>query len=88
MTLEAATVVTTYGGREWESNPPETVSLPHPDLKSGRPTRDDSPPSVQIQPSKQIQSMFVDTALVTMAQGHSVPIEKFEDLDSDLAAIG
>jgi len=32
--------------------------------------------------------MFVDTALVTLAQGHSVPIEKFEDLDSDLAAIG
>src|SRR4029077_593860 len=32
------------GGREWESNPPETGSLPHTDLKSGRPTGDDSPP--------------------------------------------
>src|ERR1700677_4861020 len=32
------------GGREWESNPPETGSLPHTDLKSERPTGDDSPP--------------------------------------------
>src|SRR6185295_1480985 len=33
------------GGREWESNPPRTVSRPFPDLKSGRPTRDVSPPA-------------------------------------------
>jgi hypothetical protein len=32
------------GGGEWESNPPETGSLPHSDLKSERPTGDDSPP--------------------------------------------
>ena len=32
------------GGRERESNPPETGSLPHSDLKSERPTRDDSLP--------------------------------------------
>src|SRR4029450_1895624 len=32
------------GGREWESNPPRTVSRPFPDLKSGRPTGDASPP--------------------------------------------
>lgn len=32
------------GGGEWESNPPETGSLPRPDLKSGRPTGDDSLP--------------------------------------------
>jgi hypothetical protein len=32
------------GGREWESNPPKTGSLPHSDLKSERPTRDDSLP--------------------------------------------
>src|SRR6185436_18631535 len=32
------------GGGEWESNPPGTVSRPHPDLKSGRPTGDDSLP--------------------------------------------
>src|SRR5690606_26756973 len=33
-----------FGGREWESNPPKTVSRPLPYLKSGRPTRDDSLP--------------------------------------------
>jgi hypothetical protein len=32
------------GGREWESNPPRTVSQPFPDLKSGRPTRNASLP--------------------------------------------
>ena len=32
------------GGGEWESNPPGTDSLPHTDLKSGRPTGDNSPP--------------------------------------------
>ena len=32
------------GGREWESNPPEAVEQPLPDLKSGRPTGDVSPP--------------------------------------------
>ena len=32
------------GGREWESNPPKTGSRPLPDLKSGRPTGDDSLP--------------------------------------------
>lgn len=30
------------GGGEWGSNPPGTGSLPQPDLKSGRPTGDDS----------------------------------------------
>ena len=34
----------TAGGGEWESNPPETGSLPHTDLKSGRPTGNNSPP--------------------------------------------
>ena len=67
------------GGREWESNPPETVSLPHPDLKSGRPTRDDSPPWPKLNQSKQIQSMFVDAAQVPLTQGYGVPIEKFEN---------
>ena len=37
-----------FGGREWESNPPKTGSRPLPDLKSGRPTGDDSPPSLSI----------------------------------------
>jgi hypothetical protein len=32
------------GGREWESNPPKTGSRPLPDLKSGRPTGDESLP--------------------------------------------
>ena len=34
------------GGREWESNPPRTGSRPLPDLKSGRPTGDDSLPEI------------------------------------------
>src|SRR5262245_47350585 len=34
-----------FGGRERESNPPRTVSRPLPDLKSGRPTGDDSLPA-------------------------------------------
>src|SRR5512139_678503 len=32
------------GGREWVSNPPGTGLQPHPDLKSGRSTGNDSPP--------------------------------------------
>src|SRR5271155_4526116 len=40
------------GGRERESNPPETGSLPHSDLKSERPTRDDSPPSASAEDIK------------------------------------
>jgi len=32
------------GGREWVSNPPRTGLQPHPDLKSGRSTGNDSPP--------------------------------------------
>jgi hypothetical protein len=33
------------GGREWESNPRRAVLRPLPDLKSGRPTGDVSPPT-------------------------------------------
>lgn len=40
--MRAATLIS--GGREWESNPPETVQPPHTDLKSARPTGDDSLP--------------------------------------------
>lgn len=39
-----ATVRFGDGGGEWESNPPRTVCQPLPDLKSGRPTGDASPP--------------------------------------------
>lgn len=35
------------GGSEWESNPPETVSRPLPDLKSGHPTGDASLPNLR-----------------------------------------
>ena len=77
------------GGREWESNPPETGSLPHSDLKSGRPTGDDSPPSARtgFGRSEQIQAMRVDPAQVALAQGHAMAVEEVEDLDRHLAAV-
>ena len=41
--LQARSAMTEESG---SSNPPETSSLPHTDLKSGRPTGNDSPPRI------------------------------------------
>ncbi len=80
------------GGREWESNPPGTGSLPHSDLKSERPTRDDSPPSAcgdesTKGPNKSSRCLSIRRRSPRRTRD-AVAIEEFEDLNRDLAAIG
>src|SRR5690606_17933428 len=72
------------GGREWESNPPGAGSLPQPDLKSGRPTGDDSLPSAI---DEQVDAMRVYAPQIAAPQGHAEAIEEVEDLDRHLAAV-
>ena len=83
-----------WRGREWESNPLGTVSLPHPDLKSGRPTGDVSLPIScpgrfrhEIDGPEQIQAVFVDPAQIATPERDAVPIEEIEYLNRDLPAI-
>lgn len=77
------------GGGEWGSNPPGTGSLPQPDLKSGRPTGDDSLPEVfAIRLAiEQIATMKIDAAQVPFAQGQTEPVEEVENFDGDLATV-
>ena len=74
------------GGREWEFNPPGTVSLPHPDLKSGRPTGDVSLPkadgSTYADGAEQIQAVLVDPAQIAAPQRDAVTIEEIENSGS------
>ncbi len=48
MARAASPLLLQRGGRERESNPPRTGSRPLPDLKSGRPTGDDSLPEIDV----------------------------------------
>ena len=79
------------GGREWESNPPGTGSLPHSDLKSGRPTGDDSPPFCQSDesttgPNRSSRCLFTRRKS-PLPQRNAVAVEEFEDLDRHLAPV-
>ena len=80
------------GGREWELNPPKTGSLPHTDLKSGRPTGDDSPPCASSPLSEPTSNRSKRAGLIStqipLPQGHAAAIEEIEDLDRDFSAVG
>src|SRR5271169_981912 len=61
------------GGREWVSNPPRTGLRPLPDLKSGRPTGDESLPHRAI--AEKIATTRVDAPQIAATRGYAVPIE-------------
>ena len=78
------------GGGEWESNPPETGSLPHTDLKSGRPTGDDSPPRSSpdwhVAPNRSRRCRLIRRSS-PLRSVSAMPIEEVKDLDRHLAAV-